>query len=148
MQGVEALGENLVESLEAERIVPSEEMVHKGEAVLVVEHIEVTDYIRIFHVSAAEGHRLVENGEGVPHSAVRLVGDDVERLVVDVDSLFPGHHPEVLHNVVHPDAVEIVGLATGEDGRKNLVLLGGRKDENRVCRRLLKGFKEGVEGLG
>ena len=147
MQGIETLCQNFIEGLEAEGIIAGEEMFHKGETVFIVQHVEVADHIGIFHIRSAKCHRLVENGQSIPHGSVCLVGDDVKGFVVDADALLACHHPEVPDYVLHRNPVEVVGLAAGEYGRENLVLLGGCKYKYGVCRRLLEGFEEGVEGL-
>ncbi|GAI32076.1 unnamed protein product, partial [marine sediment metagenome] len=47
------------------------------------------------------------------------------------------------------DALEIEALATGEDGERYLVGLGGRQHEHNVGRRLLQGLEESIgSGLG
>ena len=149
MQGVESLGKHLVEKGERRPVIPGEEMVHQGEAVFVVQDIEVPDHILIFDIRAAEGDGLVENGEGVAHGAIGLGGDDVEGFVVDPDPFLFRDAAEVPDHVGNADAVEIVGLAAGEDGREDLVLFGRRQDEDSVRRGLLQRLEESVErGLG
>ena len=113
---------------------------------LIVQDIEVADYVLVFHVIAAEGHGLVENRERIPHRPVRLPGDYMQGLIVDVNVLLRRYLPEILHDIRNADAVEIVSLAAGENGRENLVLLRGRKNEYGVGRRLLQCLEEGVEG--
>ena len=70
----------------------------------------------------------------------------MERLIVDLDILLVGYIPEVEDHVWNRDPVEVVGLTTGQDRRENFVLLCGGENEYRMCRRLLKGLEEGVEG--
>ena len=70
----------------------------------------------------------------------------MQGLIVDVNVLLRRYLPEIHHDIRNADAVEIVSLATGENGRKNLVLLRGRKNEYGVGRRLLQCLEEGVEG--
>ena len=148
MQGVEALGEHLVEQQERLPVVSREEMVHQRETVFIVQDIEVADDVGIMDIAPAEGHRLVEDGQRVTHRPVGLHRDDMEGLVVDRDPLLRGDAAEVLHDVRDGDPVEIVGLAAGKDGREDLVLLGRRQDEDRMGRRLLEGLEEGIEGRG
>ena len=109
---------------------------------LIVQDIEVADHVLVFHVIAAEGHGLVENRERIPHRPVRLPGDYMQGLIVDVNVFLRRYLPEILHDVGNADAVEVVGLAAGEDGRKNLVLLRGRKNEDGMGRRLLQCLEE------
>ena len=146
MQGVETFPEHLVEGGEGGPVVAGEEVIDQGETVFVVQDVEVPDDIGILDVGAAEGDGLVEDGEGVAHGAVGLGGDDMEGFVIDGDPFLRRDAAEVLHHVGNADAVEIVGLAAGEDGREDLVLLGCRQDEDGVCRGLLQRLEEGVEG--
>ena len=116
-----------------------------GKIIFVVEDVEIADHVLVMDIGAAEGHSLVENGQSVTHCSVSLLGDDVQRLVVDGDVLLGGDVAEVLHDVGYADAVEVVGLAAGQDRRKDLMLLRGGKDEDGVCRRLLQSLEESVE---
>ena len=112
---------------------------------LVVQDIEISDDVLILHIGTAKRHRLVENRERVTHRPVSLAGDDVERLVINIDILLGRDVAQIPHYVRNADTVEIVGLAPGQDRRQNLVLLGGRQDENRMCRRFLQRFQESIE---
>ncbi len=143
--GVESLGEHLVEYLERAGIVPRQKSVHKAETVLVVKHVEIVHHILGTDVRAAEGHSLVEYGQRVAHRPVSLVGYDMQRLVVDADTLLSGDVAQIAHYVRDADALEVVGLAAAEYRRDYLVLLGGGEDEYGVCWRLLKRLEEGVE---
>ena len=69
----------------------------------------------------------------------------MKRLVIYRYVFAGSHHPEVADDVVNGNPVEIIGLAAGQDGRKNLVLFRCRKDEDCMCRRLLKCFEKGIE---
>ena len=69
----------------------------------------------------------------------------MKRLVIDGYALACRHHAEILHDILHSDPVEVVCLTAGQDSRKDLVLFSSRQDEDRVCRRFLKGLEEGVE---
>ena len=145
MKGVETFGKYIVESQESLPVIASEEIFNQGEGIVVIKDSKVPDHVLIFHVSAAEGHSLVENGKSVSHSAVRFLGDDMERLVVYLDTFFGRYIPEVEDHVRDRDPVEVVGLAAGEDGRENLVLLCSSEDEYGMCRGFLKSLEEGVE---
>ena len=46
------------------------------------------------------------------------------------------------------DPLQFIALATGQDGNRDLVQLGGGEHEIDVGRRLLQGLQQGVEGLG
>ena len=146
MQGVEALGKDFVQNQESMGIVALQEVVYQGEAVLIVQDIEVTDYVFILDIGSAESHGLVEDGEGVAHGAVGLGSDDMKGLVVYLHALLGGDPAQVPHHVRNGNPVEVIGLAPAEDGGENLVLLRGGQDENRVCRGLFQGFEKSVEG--
>ncbi len=146
MQGIEALGQNFIEREHRRSIIPGKEILHEREGIFIIKDIQVLKNILIFNLSATEGHRLVENRQRVAHRSVSLHRDDMQRLIINADALFPGNIPQLLHDIVHRDTVEIISLATGKDGRENFVLLSRGEDENRVLRRFLEGFQESVEG--
>jgi hypothetical protein len=67
-------------------------------------------------------------------------------VVFGPDFLLLRNATEVLGYVAGLDALEIVNLAAGKNGRDYLVLLGRGQNEDRIGRRLLQGFEECVEG--
>ena len=146
VQGVETLGQNLVQDQESRGIIPGHESVDQLEAVFVVQHVQVADHVFILDVGAAECHCLVEDGQGVAHGAVGLGSNHVQGFVVDGHPLLAGDAPQVPHHVRNADPVEVVGLAAAQDGGQDLVLLGGGQDKDGVCRRLLQRLQERIEG--
>ena len=132
MQGIEALGEYVVEFEKGGRIVPGKETVGQAETVFVVQHPEVAYDVGIFDVGAAEGNSLVEDGEGVAHCAVGLLGYHVQGLVIHLHAFFVGDGTQVAHHIGDAYTVEVVGLAAGKYGGEHLVLLGGAEDEDGV----------------
>ena len=72
----------------------------------------------------------------------------MEGVVIYLYLFLAGYHPEVFHDVRNGNPVEVINLASAEDGRDYLVLFSGREDEDGVCRRFLQGLEEGVEGRG
>ena len=113
MKGVEALGQNLIEGKERAGIVSHKEVLYQREREFVIQHIEVTDYVFIFSVLAAEGHRLVKDGESVTHGTIGLGGNDMERLVVNVDSFFGRNALETLVARLENDRGKFVCIAAG-----------------------------------
>ncbi len=145
VQGVESLGEYLVKCQHRPGVVLAQERVHESETVLVVQHVEVVHHVLVLDVRPAERHCLVEDGERVAHRAVRLSRYDVQGLVIDIHALLGRNLPQVADYVRNGNPVEVVCLAAGEDGRDDLVLLGGGEDKHRMCRRLLQSLEERVE---
>ena len=78
MKCIEAFCQDLVEGKQGRRIVTLQEGIHKREAVLVVQHIEVAEHVLVLHISTAESHCLVKDGQGITHRSVSLVSDHVE----------------------------------------------------------------------
>ena len=148
VKGVETLSKYFVEKQQGLRIVACEECVHEAEVVFVIDDPEVADDVGVADVRTAEGDALVEEGEGVAHGSVGLLGYDMQAFVIDLYVFAPGYVPEVLHHVRDGDTVEIVCLAAGQDGGEYLVLLGGAEDEDGVCGGLFQGLEESVESLG
>ena len=87
MKSIEAFCQDLVKCKQCRRIVTLQEGVHKREAVLIVQHIEVAQHILILHVSTAERHSLVKDGQCITHRSVSLVSYHVERFVIDCHTL-------------------------------------------------------------
>ena len=132
MQRVESLRKDAVEGHKRRPILPPEEVLRKGEAVLVIQDVEIPDYVLIMDIRAAEGNGLIEDREGIAHCAVRLLCDFVERLIIDRDALLLRYAAKVMDHIAYGDTVEIVSLAAGEDGREYLVFFGGGKYEYSV----------------
>ena len=97
-------------------------------------------------VALAEARRLVKDRQRVAHTAVGLLGYHVQRLGLCLDAFALCHHLEVVYNAGHGHAVEVINLATADDGGQYLVLLGGGEDEDDVGWRFLERLEEGVEG--
>ncbi len=80
----------------------------------------------------AEAGSLVEDGEGIAHTSVSLLGYHGKRLLLVLDAFLLSHHLEVVDGVGHGHSLEVVNLASAQDGRQNLVLLGGGEDEDHM----------------
>ncbi len=144
--GREAFAQHLVQEQERRPVVARCGEVGEVEVGVVIEDVQRAGHFAEIERGAAEGHRLVEHAERVAHTAVGFRRDEVQRFVVVGDSLLAGDVFQVGHTVLHADAVEVVDLATGEDGGDDLVFLGRGEDEDGVCGRLFEGLEEGVEG--
>ena len=101
----------------------------------------------MIHLSATKSHRLIENGEGIPHSSIRLSGYHVQTFIRYADILLRSYIPEVPDYIRNTYAVEIISLTTRQDSRYNLMFLSGTKYENGVGRRLFQSLEEGIESL-
>ena len=98
---VEALREYLVEEQQAGGIVSCKEIVRQPEIVFVIKNVQVPDDHVIGDVVAAEGHRLVEQGQRVAHRTVSLLGNDVQGVVADVDLFSSGYILHIADHVSH-----------------------------------------------
>ena len=114
--------------------------VYDAEVVLRVEHVEILDDLLVGDVALTERGSLIEDGEGVAHTTVGLLGNDGECLFLVGDALLVGHVLQVVDGVADGHPLEVVDLASREDGGQDLVLLGGGEDEDDVSGRLLKRF--------
>ena len=147
MQGIETLGQHLVELQQRRGIILRQEGIHQRKAIFVIQDVQVLHHIRHLYVRPAERHRLIEDREGVAHRAIGLLRNDMQAFIIDRNVFPRSDGPQVPDDIGNADAIEIVGLAAGEDGREDFVLLGGGEDENGVCRRFLEGLQEGIERL-
>ena len=115
------------------------------EVVVRIQYVQVLYDFLVGDVSLREARRLVEDGKGVAHTAVGLLGDDVQCLLLVLYVLLFGNAFQMADDVRHGHALEVVDLAAGQDGREDLVLLGRREDEDDVCRRLFQSLQESIE---
>ena len=145
MQRIETLAQDLIENQQRRTVILRQKSIHQTETILVIQDIQIPDHIRVMDVRTAESHCLVENSKRIAHRTVSLVSDHMQRLVIHRDALLSGDIPQIPHDVRHADTIEIIGLATAQDGRDDLMLLSGGKDEDRVCRRLLESLQERIE---
>ena len=132
MRSVEAMRKDIVEEQQRSRDVMAERCVHKLKIVVGVEYIEYRYRLLIGDGCTAESYELVEDLEGVTHAAVCLLRDDVQRILGDGDAFVRGYRLQISDGVGDGDAIEVIDLASAEDGRQNLMLLRGSKDEDRV----------------
>ena len=143
---VEAFLEHLAQQEQAVGHAAFEEMVHQPEVILLVQDVEVLADALVGQVASGEADHLVEDGEGVAHASVSFLCDECERLGLGRVAFLLCHVHEVLHGVLRRHALEVVHLASAQDGGQYLVLLGGGEDEDDVGGRLLQGLEEGIEG--
>src|SRR5918997_1568983 len=96
----------------------------------------------------AERGELVQQALGVAEGAAALAGYDRERLRLYSYALGLRYLGELLPQGLYAGPAEVEALAAAYDGGEHLLLLGGRRDEDHVLRRLLQHLQEGVKGLG
>ena len=148
VSAVESLAQDIVEQQQHLAHLVLQGEVHELEVVVAVEHVQVFYHLLVGDVALAEAGSLVEDGEGISHTSVCLLGDDGKRLLLVLDAFLLSHHLEVGDGVGYGHALEVVNLASTQDGRQDLVLLGGGEDEDHVRWRLLQGLEKGIEGGG
>ena len=142
----ESLAEDFIESEHDVGDFAAEEVIDQLEVVVVVEHVEVGNGLLVGNVALAERGHLVEDAEGVAHTSVGFLGDDVEGGWLVGNAFLLGHVFEVSDDVLHGHAVEVVNLTTRQNRGQEFVLLGCGEDEDGMCRRLLKCLQKSVEG--
>ena len=113
---------------------------------VLVDHVQHLPHGVVGQRLAAERNDLVENALCIPHRTVALARDGEQRGVIGLDLLERADVPQLRDDVVDGDAPEIVALAAGDDGGGKLVGFGGRENEERMRRRFLQRFQQGVEG--
>ena len=116
------------------------------EVVLGIEHVQVFNHFLVGDVALAERGCLIEDGEGITHTAISLFCNHSQRLFLEGDTFLLSHVLQMIHRVADGHTFEVIDLTTAQDGRQDLMLLSGGQDEDYVCRGLLQGLQEGVEG--
>ena len=108
---IEASAEYLVEKQDAVRRLVFQKQVGEAEEIVVVEDVQVFDDALVGKVSSRVAHHLVEDGEGIAHSSVGLLGNHQESLFLSGYALLCSHIPQMFHHVADADAVEVIHLA-------------------------------------
>ena len=94
-----------------------------------------------------ECRALIEDGERVAHAAVRLHGDDGERLLLCCNARFLAHMDQPITDLHHRNPMEVIALTPRLDRRGHLVRLRCCKDKDHARGRLLKCLEQCVERL-
>ena len=94
---------------------------------------------------AGEGYGLVQQAEGVPHAPFTGPRQRGETPVLDADALLGRDVAEALDDLGPRDPTKAIVLAARQNGRRDLVDLGGGEDEDHVGRRFLERLQQRVE---
>ena len=113
-------------------------MVHEAEIILGTQHVQVLTDEVVGEIAAREANHLVENRQGVSHSAVGLLRYQAQGLRLCRVALFGGYALQMLDCVLCGDALEVVNLTAAQYGGQDFVLLGGGQDEDDVRWRLFE----------
>ena len=122
--------------------------VYDAEIIVTVQNVEVFYHLLIGNVSLTETGSLVEDGEGVSHTSISLFCNDGKCLLLVFDIFLFCHHFQMIDGVRHSHTLEVINLASAEDGRQNLVLFGGGKDKDYMRRWFFQRLEKGVESSG
>ena len=145
---VEALVDDIVDQHHDVGHLVMQAEVDELEVVFGIQHIEVFDDLLVSDIPLTEGGGLVEDAQGIAHSAIGFLCDDVQGSLFVLETLFLGYTFEVVDGVTNRHAFEVIDLTTTEDGWQYLVLLCCRQDEDDMSRRLFQRFEERVERGG
>ena len=115
------------------------------EIIVRIQHVEVFDDFLIRDVTLTEGGGLVKDAKGIAHAAVGFLGNHSQCLAFVLYSLLLCHHFQMLDGAFYRHTLEVVNLTTAQDGRQNLMLLGGSQNKDDVLGGLFQRLKEGVE---
>ena len=145
MVAVKSFSKNIIESEQAFGYFIFQEEIGQLEIIFVVQYVQVLNHTLVGDVSVGEAHYLVEDGEGITHTPVSFLCDDVQGFRFGFDVLLAGYVLQVFHRIVDRDAAEVVNLAPAQDGGKNFMLLSGGQNENGMLGRLFQCLQKGIE---
>ena len=116
------------------------------EVILRVQHVQVLYHFLVRDIPLTERDCLVEDAQGVTHTAVRLLRNDGKSLVLILDALFLRYRFQMVDGVTYRHPLEVVNLTTAQDCRQDLVFLCGGEDEDDMRGRLFQRLQESVKG--
>jgi hypothetical protein len=97
---------------------------------------------------STKGENLVQEALSIPHGPLGFPGDQVKAWVADLHPFSRCNGFQMFQGGLQGNALEIIPLAAGKNRQRNLMGLGGGKNENYMGRRFLQGLQESIEGLG
>ena len=105
------------------------------------------------HIFAAQrplavGDGLVGDGKRIPHAASGRLGDDVQRLGIEVQPFVRQHALQIAGDFLPGNVAQLKLQAAGQHGDRHLARVRGGEQKLDVRRRLLQGFQEGIEAGG
>ena len=142
---IEATAYHAIEHHQCSRDIALDGSIGETEEELIVEDIQIADCRLIGQFATSEARNLVEDRQRIAHTAISLLGDDLKCLRLCLDAFLRSDIGELSHYVLIGDALEVVGLATAEDSRQDLLLLGRGHDEKSMLWRLFESLEEGIE---
>ena len=145
MTAVKSFVQHIVQQQQGVTDFIFKKMVGQFEVVFVIQHIQILDYALVSDVSTGKTYYLVEDGQGVTHTAVGFQRNDVQSFRFGGNSLFRGYIGQVSYGIFHTDTVEVVYLTARKDGRQYLMFFGGGKNEYGMTGRLFQRFQESIE---
>ena len=104
--------------------------------------------ILVLDLVVGEAGDLIENTQGIPHTAFAFLSDDLQGRFLSLHPFFLADLVQVLHRILDGDALEIENLASAQDGGQDLMFFRGGEDKNGIGRRLFKRLQKRVEGRG
>ena len=121
-----------------DRLGHLEQMLPPGQAGGLVDHFHR-------HLAAA-AKALVQQGQRVPHGAVRQPGNEQARFPVQRSFFLLSHIFQSVGNVLGGNPMKVKPLAPGENGCRQFVDLRRGQNKQHMGRRFFQGFQQGVEG--
>ena len=127
------LGQDLVPQLEKQTAIRhAQHLGHFGQGQLLIAHIR---------------HHLVEKREPIAYRARRLARHQAYGIGIAVDLLVFQDARKVLGQGLAGEQLEVVALTARHDGRRDLVDLGGGKDEHHMLGRLFQVLSNALKAL-
>jgi hypothetical protein len=144
---VKAIGQNLVVQQEDFLQIFVDEGIRKSEEVVIVKQVELSYDPFVGNTAFGCGSYAVKERKGIAQGTIRLGGDQPQAVLFSLDIFFFTNSLEVLGDILNRDPVEVKDLATGQDGRKDLVFFRGCQDKDGILRGLFQGLQKSIEGL-
>ena len=140
------MGKDTVELHQELRNLVGYDQVGNFKISIVVQDIENLGDRLSGDILSTETHHSVEDRERITHGAIGLLSNDLKGFVFGLKALLACDILEILSGITDGNTLEVKDLATRENGRYHLVLLGGSQDKDGMSGGFLQGLKEGVEG--
>ena len=142
---VKSFAQDIVQDQDGRPDIPGKHCIRQPEIIFVIQDVQVIDNCLIGNISICKTDHLVEDGQRVAHTAIRFLGNHIQGFRFSRHPFAGRDIFQMFHHIGNRDTRKVVYLATGQDGRQDLVLFRRSQNEQGMMGRFLQCFQKRIE---
>ena len=123
---VKSFAQYFIQDQDRRTYISCQDCIRKTEIIFVIEYIQIVDDSLISNIAIGKTNYLVENRQGITHTAISFLGNYVQSFRLSSHIFLRGNIFQMFHHIGNRDAGEIIYLTTRQNSRKYFMLLGCR----------------------